>query len=170
MDEAWENYKRGTKGLPRTVAKKSVAEKAAAKPAAKPKKKFVPLVLDETPSPAAPTARLIAAPQPVIDDPDLLSRLRSGEARCEAKLDLHHLTEAEAYNAVNEFLSWAFARRWRYLLVVTGRGAVLRAALPRWLGSGALAGKLRFIHEAAPKHGGAGAFYVVLRVKRSDRS
>ena len=76
------------------------------------------------------------------------------------------MTEAEAHKAVTDFVAHQAQRNQYALLIVTGRGAVLRATLPRWLSDGGLAQWVQFFHQAAPRHGGAGAFYVVLRNRR----
>lgn len=153
MAEDWENYKRGVKRL-RPESVRPAKAVSPARPSEKPK----------TPAPAKS-----AAPARGLD-PELLQRLQSGAARCEAELDLHHKTEAEAFTAVMAFLERSAARRLRYLLIVTGRGAILRAALPRWLDTPKAARLVRFFHRAAPRHGGDGAFYVVLgRAKAAAR-
>ena len=154
MADEWDAFKRGTKPLPRLPAVKKSAAKAAA-----PKKKFVTLEIPAVES-LAPKMRVTrAAPKPV-DDPELLRRLQRGELRRDAELDLHHMTEGEAHAAVATFLAHAVAQGWRYLLIITGRGAILRDAVPRWLTDHA---GVRFFHPAARAHGGDGALYVVVR-------
>jgi DNA-nicking Smr family endonuclease len=63
----------------------------------------------------------------------------------------------------------------RVLLVVTGKGArggeggrgVIRAALPHWLETPALRPYVAALRAAHPRHGGAGAWYVILRRRRT---
>ncbi len=55
------------------------------------------------------------------------------------------------------------------MLVVTGKGGVLREALPLWLGQADLKPLVSGVAEAHIKHGGSGAFYVSLRRKRPPR-
>lgn len=155
MADEWETFKRGTKALPRAPT----VTKDTGKPAAR-KKKFVTMAVPAAAASAAPRIRVaLAVPKPV-DDPELLRRLQRGELRRDAELDLHHLTEAEAHAAVAAFMTRAAAQGWRYLLIITGRGAVLRDAVPRWLMD---QDGVRFFHAAARGHGGDGALYVVLR-------
>jgi len=100
--------------------------------------------------------------------------LRDGEVRIEARIDLHGMTQEEAFAALEAFLQRQIKRGSRLLLVITGKGGarrepdkkgVLRANLPGWLES--LAGQhILALRPAAPKHGGAGAFYVVLKKKK----
>ncbi|MEJ0061824.1 MAG: Smr/MutS family protein [Alphaproteobacteria bacterium] len=165
-DDVWENFKRGIKPAPRKPAARS-GVRASPKPEEKSakagkKKKFAVLALPDKPS-RLPAVTVTLVPQPSPGDPALLRRLESGEARIEAKLDLHHMTESSAHAAVGKFIDKARRDGKRFALIVTGRGAVLRAALPRWLGDGATAKAVRFCHPAAPRHGGGGAFYVVLK-------
>jgi DNA-nicking Smr family endonuclease len=60
----------------------------------------------------------------------------------------------------------------RTVLVITGKGGfgdargVLREAVPRWLNEGDLRPRVLSCAWAQPKHGGAGALYVLLRRQR----
>lgn len=99
------------------------------------------------------------------DRPDL-ARLRRGSVALEARIDLHGLTEEQAHHAVDRFieLSWAAGRR--LVLVITGKGGVLRALLPRWLAASRHRGRVLALSEAGPRHGGGGAYYLRLRRRR----
>ncbi len=112
-------------------------------------------------------------------------RLKRGKLEPESRLDLHGLTEAQAYRALVTFLRGAHARGLRLLLVVTGKGrpvpedrpfdlellarsrGVLRTLVPRWLCEPELARFIAKTEEAHRRHGGGGALYVYLRKKRS---
>jgi DNA-nicking Smr family endonuclease len=69
------------------------------------------------------------------------------------------------------FLSGLAADGGRVALVITGKGTmkggggILRGELPRWLSEGALARSVLAWRPAARRHGGEGAFYVLLRRK-----
>ena len=76
---------------------------------------------------------------------------------------------AEDKRALIAFLSRAQSEDKRVVLVVTGKGGVLREALPLWLGQADLQPLVSGIAEAHIKHGGAGAFYVSLRRTRASR-
>jgi len=58
------------------------------------------------------------------------------------------------------------------VLVITGKGGrtsgdgVLRAAVPRWLNEAPNRTRLLAFTPAQPKHGGAGALYLLLRRRR----
>src|SRR3979490_1627440 len=81
-----------------------------------------------------------------IEPPDYLSRpapaigghrdakLRRGRGEPETRLDLHGMTHDGAYRALMRFLMAAQSEDKRLVLVVTGKGGVLRGALPLWLG------------------------------------
>ena len=93
--------------------------------------------------------------------------LRQGEIEIEARIDLHGMTQAKAYAALARFMAVQVKNRRRKLLVITGKGregqGVLRQNLRDWLRSLPEAPSLLALRPAAPKHGGDGAFYVVLR-------
>jgi DNA-nicking Smr family endonuclease len=90
-------------------------------------------------------------------------RLRRGELPIEARLDLHGMTQEEAHTALARFLGRAHAAGQRCLLVITGKGAVLREAVPRWLGEGETRDRILASSAAQPRHGGGGALYILLR-------
>ncbi len=93
-------------------------------------------------------------------------RLRRGQLRPEATLDLHGLTRHEAHATLERFLERALAAGRRCVLVIHGigrgspTGGVLRQALPGWL---AAHPEVLDSAPAQPADGGAGACYVLLR-------
>jgi DNA-nicking Smr family endonuclease len=99
-------------------------------------------------------------------------RFRRGQLSVEARLDLHGLTQEEAHRALASFVQQAHATGLRTVLVITGKGGfgdargVLREAVPRWLNEGDLRPRVLSCAWAQPKHGGAGALYVLLRRQR----
>ena len=122
------------------------------------------------------------APGTVADlDRATAERLRRGALTIDARLDLHGLTQAEAHAALERFLTGSAARGRRCVLVITGKGladgasrdampggarGVLRQAVPRWLNQAPNRARILAVMPAQPKHGGAGALYVLLKRKR----
>jgi DNA-nicking Smr family endonuclease len=96
-------------------------------------------------------------------------RLKRGRHPIEARLDLHGLTQAEAHRALLEFVEGCWTAGRRCVLVITGRGlgpdgpGVLKGAVPRWLGEARLRQRILATATAQPRHGGAGALYLLLR-------
>lgn len=96
-------------------------------------------------------------------------RLRRGQIAIEAQIDLHGLTQDEAFTAIQSFLAESLQAGRRCVLVITGKGTardgggVLRSAVPRWLTEGIYHQHLIGIAVAYPQHGGEGALYVLLR-------
>src|SRR5690606_7762021 len=92
-----------------------------------------------------------------------------GRLPLEAKVDLHGLTQSEAYGLLLSFLHRAHAAGIRYVLVVTGKGSstkgdgVLRRAVPEWLATPSFRSVVGSHDGAARHHGGGGAIYVRLR-------
>jgi DNA-nicking Smr family endonuclease len=99
-------------------------------------------------------------------------RLKRGLHAIEARLDLHGMTQAEAHRELTDFIGASYQAGRRCVLVITGRGlgpdgpGVLKSAVPRWLEQGALRRRILAIAAAQPRHGGAGALYVLLRRQR----
>lgn len=121
--------------------------------------------------PPAPAAK--AAPGITLDG-SWDRRLSRGLAQPDATLDLHGHNLATAYALLDERLERAIANGARLLLLITGkprvegaekRGAI-RAAVGDWLAASRHAGDIAAVRNAHPRHGGAGALYIVLRKKR----
>ncbi len=100
-------------------------------------------------------------------------RLRRGQMRVEATLDLHHLTQADAHRALAAFLAAAQQAGRRCVLVITGKGlrpdgtpGVLRTNVPRWLDEPGIRQRVLAFCSAVPADGGDGALYVLLRKLR----
>lgn len=110
------------------------------------------------------------------------NRLRRGQMRIEGRLDLHGCTQADAHRAVNAFLVESQRMGRNCVLIITGKGSlrahedlgfmphrdigVLRRSLPRWLAESPAREMVLHLEPARLKHGGDGAFYVLLRRKR----
>lgn len=106
-------------------------------------------------------------------------RLARGLVQPDLTLDLHGHTLASAHAALEAGLARAVAGEARLMLLVTGRppapndrgfgpprrGAI-RWAVGDWLAASPQAGRIAAVRHAHPRHGGAGALYVVLRRRR----
>jgi DNA-nicking Smr family endonuclease len=106
-------------------------------------------------------------------DRDVDRALSRGRRSPEATLDLHGMTLAAAERAVSRFLEEAVALKLRVVLIVTGKGlrqddgrlfgGRIRAEFPNWLQRADNRVRVRGVKPAHPRHGGDGAFYVMLR-------
>ena len=106
-------------------------------------------------------------------DRDIDRALSRGRRSPEATLDLHGMTLAVAERAVARFLEEAVALDLRVVLVVTGKGlrqeggrvlgGRIRAEFPGWLRRPENWARVRGMKSAHPRHGGPGAFYILLR-------
>lgn len=133
-----------------------------------------------TPSqPAQPAANAVGAAKPKpqhvthrLDDPTL-DKLSKGRLPIEGRVDLHGMTQDEAYSLLFSFLHRAHAGGIRYVLVITGKGSssggdgVLRRAVPAWLSTPAFRPLVSSHDHAARNHGGSGALYIRLRRVRA---
>ena len=95
-------------------------------------------------------------------------RLRRGQIRPDRVIDLHGYTLADAHAALAMALDDAAADGARIILVITGKGrhdrpSRIKAELADWLDSGAFRNRIAALRPAHPRHGGGGAYYLILR-------
>jgi len=134
------------------------------------------------PVPAAarkPPAAAKASPAPAKAKPGTTldgtwdRRLSRGIVQPDVTVDLHGHNLGTAYTLLDARLDQAIAMGARVLLLVTGkaprederpvkRGAI-RAAVGDWLAASRHARNIAAVRGAHPRHGGAGALYIVLR-------
>lgn len=93
--------------------------------------------------------------------------LRQGALPIDAKIDLHGLTQTEAFETLANFMKRCVRTQKRVLLIVTGKGSlgngVLKKNLETWLSQLPESKDILALRQAAAQHGSEGAFYVVLR-------
>jgi DNA-nicking Smr family endonuclease len=133
----------------------------------------------QPPLPAAPPANTIAgeAPAPAVMptrrpngvDGRTLKQLTRGERAVEAVIDLHGMTVDVAHGALKRFIEAQVRAERRCLLVITGKGGPdrpgrLKREVPLWLAE--WRPPVLTAVPASPRHGGAGAFYVLLQRRR----
>ena len=158
--------KRGTARIARpsaTVAKPAAERPApAAKPPA-PRSRAMPLAPQTAPPSEAPL------------DHRSDRKLRRGQVEIDAKLDLHGMILRDAEPALSHFLAQAQERGHRVVLVVTGKGTkidpdtgriqegAIRRELAHWLGAAKNRSRIIGYRSAHARHGGTGAFYVMIK-------
>ena len=113
---------------------------------------------------------VIGFKRPGIQD-GVYRKLRLGKYDTEARLDLHRRTVEEARREVARFVRDCLEADIRSVIIMPGKGdrntkdpAVLKSYLVFWLEE---LDDVQAFHTAQQHHGGAGAFYVLLR--KSDR-
>lgn len=131
----------------------------------------------------APGATPLRTPKPAERGSE--KKVRRGRVEIEARIDLHGHTEASGRRALLGFLQRARGSGKKTVLVITGKGAssrameerrfepwdpdgprlpgVLKRAFPRWMGEGDFAAIVSGYAPAHARHGGSGAYYVMLR-------
>lgn len=160
----WDLVARSAKPLPGKAKPApdmpATAEAAASEPAK-------PVMAPAPAKPSAPKQRPVS---PSLDNPTL-DKLAKGKLQIEARVDLHGMTQDEAYSLLYSFLARAHARGARYVLVITGKGSssggdgVLKRSVPGWLATPTFRPFVSSHDHAARGHGGGGALYVRLRRK-----
>lgn len=111
-------------------------------------------------------------------------KLRRGQYPIEGTLDLHGMSRHNAFERLKAFLQISYNQQKRCVIVITGKGirtkhtegffekpvpkGILRQNLPKWLQDATIRDIVLAHHPARPKHGGDGAFYVLLRRHRGN--
>ena len=110
-------------------------------------------------------------------DRNTAERFRKGEMAMDGTIDLHGMSREKAHVALSGFIRHHYDRGSRCLLAITGKGfrqngeqgrGILREMLPQWLAEPGLRGIILAFDVAKPKHGGSGAYYILLRRARND--
>jgi DNA-nicking Smr family endonuclease len=101
-------------------------------------------------------------------------RIHKGALIPDVSVDLHETTLSGAYVRLDRALDQAIHNRLKVVLLVTGkirahdrasgtgRGAIA-AVVRDWLAASRHAGSISAVRQAHPRHGGAGALYIVLK-------
>ena len=98
-------------------------------------------------------------------------RLSRGLVQPDFTVDLHGHSLQSAYSHLDHRLEQAIATGARVLLLITGKPPTerpaergkIRQAVGAWLAASRHAGHIAAVRGAHPRHGGAGALYIILR-------
>ena len=102
-------------------------------------------------------------------------RMSRGHVIIDDTLDLHGYTQEEAYVKLKSFLFDAKSKNNKIILVITGKGltknqqnqdqvrGVLNKNLPIWLGKHEFNDIVNGFRYSNQKHGGTGAYYILLK-------
>jgi DNA-nicking Smr family endonuclease len=99
-------------------------------------------------------------------------KLARGHAALDARIDLHGMTQMQAYGALRRMLHRSQANGAKFVLVITGKGVanaspsgrgVLRRQVPMWLALPEFRRYVLGFDIADTGHGGEGALYIRVR-------
>ena len=106
-------------------------------------------------------------------DGSLAKRFKREEFSPEATLDLHGVTEKDAFERVCDFVKSAYSQKKRCILIITGKGheddtlfsehGILRKSVPNWLTNSEISSLILAYKNPSPALGGSGALYILLR-------
>lgn len=121
------------------------------------------------PSVCCPPTVSIATDLPTLKDPTLPRKIRKRKISVEASLDLHGMTQQQAYQSLIIFINNCQRQHKRCVLIITGKGSsrdspgILKQQVPLWLGSPPLQQQVISLSDAHIHDGGQGAIYVLIR-------
>jgi DNA-nicking Smr family endonuclease len=108
-------------------------------------------------------------------DTSTLKKIEKGNYKIDSCLDLHGLSQEKSYLALEKFIKKSYSEHKRLLLVIVGKGyksinkkGLLRDLLPSWINYPTIRPLVINIQYANQKHGGTGAFYILLKRIKND--
>lgn len=173
--DLWARYTEGVVVAPETLPRKDRLQPNKTEPNKTPIPAFKVGQRAKTKSNVAVTKALGPIDSPPKMDKKIFGRLKKGQLKPEARIDLHGMTVADAHSALDAFIFRAQAGGLRLVLVITGKGdrrdvglmpverGVLRRQVPEWLRLPPLSSVVLDVAVAHRRHGGDGAIYVYLR-------
>lgn len=143
-------------------------------PASKSKIKYVPVMTGQITLESFASITKPASPSSYQLDGALQKRFTNGELPIDGTIDLHGLTLAEAHQQFMRFMSRKITGGARCVLIITGKGSsetengrgVIRKNLPLWCEDKSIGLHILKLSKASPRHGGSGAFYILIRRQR----
>lgn len=100
-------------------------------------------------------------------DATFAKKLLAGQYKIDLVIDLHSYTQNAAHELLMQTVNMAIMSKKRCILVITGKGrqgqGVLLGQVPKWLNTLPFSKNILAITRANIKHGGDGAYYVVLK-------
>jgi DNA-nicking Smr family endonuclease len=118
------------------------------------------------------TAKASAKPRTPgpLEDISNQRRVRRGQAEIDGRLDLHGYTQDTALRELTTFLLLEREAGSRCVLVITGKGrlgtGVLRSRFLDWIDGPELRPLIAGYSRAHARHGGDGAFYLMIKARR----
>lgn len=109
-------------------------------------------------------------------DKATLKKFKKEEFKIEARLDLHGLTEEEAFIKVDNFIPECYNQNKRCVIIITGKGltvredddiftpkGILKRQVPQWLNMPRIRAMILIYKNPSEKLGGSGALYILLK-------
>jgi DNA-nicking Smr family endonuclease len=103
-------------------------------------------------------------------------KLATGTVAPDVTIDLHGCSLDQAHDRLDHGLARAIGHGARVILLVTGKAprtgasrldrplrGIIRASVHDWIAAGPHASRVAAIRGAHPRHGGAGALYIIVR-------
>ncbi|MFM1976930.1 MAG: hypothetical protein RL145_1776 [Pseudomonadota bacterium] len=130
----------------------------------------------------SPTPKPESKPATLVSDASGHKKVRRGKLDIDGKIDLHGYRQMDAQTALAGFLVRMRSSGARCVLVVTGKGraievgedyltpqpGVIRRRLPEWLSGQGIREHVSGYASAHPRHGGSGAYYVLLKALKDS--
>lgn len=163
-----------TQDVTRLSAANKVSKTAIKSPLARIKRSFLENISGQITLESFASSVSVHEPSSYQLDGNLQKRFQRGELSIDGKIDLHGLTLSQAHHAFLSFITRKIHEEARCILVVTGKGSqesengrgIIRKNLPVWCDDTRLKPHILQFTSAHAKHGGSGAYYIMLRKRK----
>ena len=108
-------------------------------------------------------------------DRNSVKKIDQGSYKIDLIVDLHGYTTEQAFDLVRNCIAKSWSENYRLLLFITGRGkrntesATINSLFLKWMSSSQIRPYILRVSIADRKHGGDGAFYVLLKRDRISK-
>ncbi|WHQ46586.1 MAG: Smr/MutS family protein [Candidatus Midichloria sp.] len=105
-------------------------------------------------------------------DRNTIDEIKKGHYPIDAKIDLHGYSLKNALRKLEQFILTSWQNKFRLLIVITGKGSggnSIKDMIITWLNYKNIRSYILRVGTAPPKHGGTGAFYVLLKRDRKRK-
>ncbi|UAT43391.1 Smr/MutS family protein [Anaplasmataceae bacterium AB001_6] len=94
---------------------------------------------------------------------DIMKKIKKRAICIDDVLDLHGYTLENAQKTFIFFIRKNFSAQKRLLIIITGKGGVIRSEIKSWINSSTVCNCILYWNVACPRDGGDGALYIYLR-------
>lgn len=107
-----------------------------------------------------------------IIDQNIIKKIKKSHMPIDYTIDLHGLTQIQARNLLVDAVTKCFAKSYRVILIITGKGqndeGILKKKFPEWINEHDIKPMIAGFSLSSQIHGGNGAYYLLLKKPKNS--